>query len=88
MNLGVIIAEIRQLRGLNQGQLAKLVGFSQAFICLIEGGKREPSLEGLGKIAEGLDIPMGFLMMLADDSKHPIVEKTKVKIRRILSESV
>src|SRR5262245_46593542 len=44
----------REQRGLNQGQLAALVGISRAYLAQIEGGERTGTLEVTARIARAL----------------------------------
>lgn len=55
------VAEWRKHRGLTQTTLAETVGVSQAAIAGIEGGKREPSVALLRKMADALGVDMDDL---------------------------
>lgn len=59
------IRKQRQLKGINQNQLADLVGATQACISNIESTKRGPSLELIEKIAKALEINPASLFMPA-----------------------
>jgi Zn-dependent peptidase ImmA (M78 family)/transcriptional regulator with XRE-family HTH domain len=50
----------RELRGVNQQELAKRAGISQGAISQFENGVREPSDETLAKIAESVRLPTSF----------------------------
>ena len=54
------LIEVREARGLNQSELAKLVGVSRASISHYEGGKRSPETETLKMLAEVLGIPGAY----------------------------
>ena len=45
----------REQRGLNQGQLAAMIGISQAYLAQIEGGERTGTLEVMARVARALD---------------------------------
>jgi transcriptional regulator with XRE-family HTH domain len=45
----------REHRGLNQGQLAALIGISRAYLAQIEGGERTGTVEVMARIARALD---------------------------------
>jgi transcriptional regulator with XRE-family HTH domain len=45
----------REHRGLNQGQLAALIGISRAYLAQIEGGERNGTLEVMARVARALD---------------------------------
>lgn len=54
------VQELRVYVGLSQSQLAKLSGLTPAAISQIEGGLRKPSTTSLEKIAEALDVRVGY----------------------------
>ncbi|MBD5539519.1 MAG: helix-turn-helix transcriptional regulator [Desulfovibrio sp.] len=54
---GEIIAEARAGAGLSQEQVAAAIGASNVFICLLENGKRQPSLTSAILLAWSLGIP-------------------------------
>ena len=45
----------REQRGLNQGQLAAMIGISRAYLAQIEGGERIGTLEVMARVARALD---------------------------------
>ena len=45
----------REHRGLNQGQLAAMIGISRAYLAQIEGGERTGTLEVMARVARALD---------------------------------
>ena len=62
MSVGENIRRIREARGLNQAQLADRVGIAQPWVCQIERGTKNPSLQ-LGKlIAEVLGCTLDDLL--------------------------
>ena len=58
----------REQRGLNQGQLASMVGISRAYLAQIEGGERTGTLEVMARIARALDRPLETLIAVGPDS--------------------
>lgn len=48
---GQMIREARKKAGLNQTKLGELLGVSQNYVSMLEGGKRIPSLDMLRRIA-------------------------------------
>ena len=61
------LKEERRKRKLTQQALADLCGFTVAQITRYEVGDREPSLKGLFKIAEVLQVSLDYLIGLTDD---------------------
>jgi transcriptional regulator with XRE-family HTH domain len=53
------VKAMREKAGLSQQQLADKVGISRAFIALIEGGKRVPSLHVVGRIMDECSAAVG-----------------------------
>lgn len=62
MSLGDRIREIREDQGLKQSDLAGRVGTSQSTISQLEKGKQNPSYRTLQKIADALDVSVGYLL--------------------------
>lgn len=50
------LKEIREKNGINQQQLAEIVGTSREYITMIENGQRNPSVNVAKKIAEIFNI--------------------------------
>ncbi len=55
------IMEWRKHRGMTQASLAEKVGVQQAAIAQYEGGKREPAVKVLKKLAEALHVDLDDL---------------------------
>lgn len=51
----------REKAGLTQEQLAWAAGLHQTEVARIEGGRRNPGLDTILKVARGLDVPPGEL---------------------------
>ncbi len=58
----------REHRGLNQGQLAAMIGISRAYLAQIEGGERTGTLEVMARIARALDRPIEDLIASGPDT--------------------
>jgi len=58
MEIGKIIAELRESRGLSMRKLAEKSGISQSFISKIEAGEKQPTIDSLLKISTGLGISL------------------------------
>jgi len=59
---GEIIREKRKEKGLSQEKLAELAKVDAKTIIQIEGGKRNPTLKSLQKIANSLKVPLRDLI--------------------------
>jgi len=59
---------LRISKGLNQKQLAGIVGITQPFLSDIEKGKRKPSIEVLQKLCDALGCSADYLLNRPNDS--------------------
>ncbi len=57
----------REHRGLNQGQLAAMIGISRAYLAQIEGGERTGTLEVMARVARALDRRLEDLISSGSD---------------------
>lgn len=61
--LSRVIKTLRQEKGLSQKALAEQVGVTDAYITMLESGKRKnPSLDILKKLAKALGVPVTELL--------------------------
>jgi transcriptional regulator with XRE-family HTH domain len=58
---GENLLRIRQARKLNQEALAESAGIHRTQLSLLEGGRRQPLMETLTKLAGALDVPVSML---------------------------
>ena len=65
MHIGEVIRAKRKERGLSQVELAQAAGISVNSLRLYEGGKREPRILTLDKIANALDSKLGEIAELS-----------------------
>jgi HTH-type transcriptional repressor of puuD len=59
---GKYLAELREDRGMSQREAAEKIGLSHSFICLLEAGKRTPSLGALSRIAKFYKVKLSDLI--------------------------
>jgi transcriptional regulator with XRE-family HTH domain len=64
MDYGKALKISRAMAGLQQKELADLAGVNASHICLLELGKRKPSVGMLGKLCEAMKIPKHLFMLL------------------------
>ena len=62
MTTATTIRDLRLKRGLTQAGLGALVGWNKSQVCRLEGGKVEPKLESLRKLASALRVRPERLM--------------------------
>ncbi len=61
------IREARQLAGLSQGQVAKLMGMHRPSVSEIEAGNRRVSADEIARLAEIFDVGTAYLLGEAPD---------------------
>lgn len=60
------LREARDLRGMNQGQLAAKAGLPPASVSHFESGPRKPSFDNLKALAAALDVTTDYLLGRSD----------------------
>jgi transcriptional regulator with XRE-family HTH domain len=61
------LIDLREVKGLSQGELAICAGLSQSMVAKIERGKSAPTGEVLDKLATALDCTMDYLYGRGDE---------------------
>ena len=56
--VGAKVARLRNAAGISQASFALMVGVSRQYLIDIESGKANPTVDMLGRIAGGLDVPV------------------------------
>lgn len=63
------LREMRKAKHLTQCELAQFVGVTQAYICALESGrKKNPSIDVVRKIANGLGVKTIHIIEALDDA--------------------
>jgi transcriptional regulator with XRE-family HTH domain len=76
MELGRFIKEIRKDKNLTLREVAQRSGVSHPYLSQLENGRNDkPSPDILNKLANGLEIPNGTLMMAAGYIEYPLGDK-------------
>ncbi|MDX6535647.1 MAG: hypothetical protein QOF68_3391 [Gaiellales bacterium] len=70
-DVGRMVAQNRQARGMSQQELAILCGTTQSAIARLERGGRPPKLDTLMRIADALDAELLLEMRLRDSTSDP-----------------
>lgn len=58
MDIAKQITELRELKGYSTNKLATLSGLSQGFVRQIELGEKQPTIDSLSKLCNGLGISL------------------------------
>lgn len=80
MNFGTRLRQVRENQMLSASKLSKQSGISQSFIWRIETGEKQPTLETLRKLSQGLGVSLGELL-----GEELLIEPESPKINRIIS---
>lgn len=64
---GIVLRIYRQEKGLTQEQLGERVDVVRSFICSLENGHRQPSLQMVLKLAAALGVRAGDLVNAVED---------------------
>lgn len=78
MQIGHIIAQQREQKGINQKELASILNVSSGAVGLWETNKRCPSLEILVKMADYFNISMDVFFVLDRKNKNYIPLELKI----------
>lgn len=65
--IGQRLREARQLAGLSQGQVAKIMDMHRPTVSEIEAGNRRVSADEIARFADIYDVSTGYLLGLAPD---------------------
>ncbi|MBB6172057.1 transcriptional regulator with XRE-family HTH domain [Nocardiopsis mwathae] len=60
-DMAVIVEEVRLARGWSQGELARVVGYSQSWVSRVVNGQQSLTVDQVREIAERLDVPIHLL---------------------------
>jgi len=77
MNYGKTLAVIRAAKGLQQKELAELLGVTSSYVSRVESGDRPMSTKMIEKLAHATEIPKELIMLLGQDSKKLEAEDSK-----------
>lgn len=58
---GSRVRELRRQRGYTQADLGQIAGLDPTYLSGIEQGRRNPTLDWLVRLAQGLGVPLGDL---------------------------
>lgn len=67
VNFGIRLRELRKEKGLNQLELARVLGVSKTTICQYETNKQEPTLTLLVETAKYFNVTTDYLLGLENE---------------------
>ena len=68
MPIGTRLRQLREHKGMSQGDIEEITGLLRCYISRVENGHTVPSLETLERFAAALDVPLYRLFYTAEDS--------------------
>lgn len=66
-NIGIVIVNLRKTKGLSQERLALNANIDRRYMCDIENGRRNISVEMLSKIAKALETTASEILRKAEE---------------------
>src|ERR1700731_2760093 len=90
------LKQARELRGLNQGEVASRSGMQASAISHFETGGRKPSFDNLRRLADALDVTTDYLLgrvsevgaTAAADRLHRDIQKLKASDRSFAEDMI
>lgn len=67
MTIGLRIRQLREQKGLSQGDVEETSGMLRCYVSRVENGHTVPSLETLERFAAALDVPLYRFFYTAED---------------------
>jgi len=83
MRLGEKIKRRRKQLALSQGELAEKVGVNSTHLSRLEGGKYQPSVDVLKRVAEELGVSADYLLSNEDEEPAEVTISNKPLAERI-----
>lgn len=77
------IRAAREMAGLSQGQVAKILGLHRPSVSEAEAGNRSVTAEELAKLAELYDVPVGWLLGDGAEEVDPHDDKIQLAAREL-----
>jgi len=62
---------VRVYHDLSQSELSRELGISNSYLSELESGKKQPTLDMLGKYSERFDIPASALLLFSEELEAP-----------------
>lgn len=78
--VGARIKEARKSKGMSAKNLAGVIGMSVQMLSHYETGKRIPTFETASEISRTLDVPLGYIFCLNDQTKEKISQDETIEI--------
>lgn len=70
MAFGEVVRQLRKDQGISQEKLATLAGIDRAYMGGLERGQRNPSLTTIARVAHGLGMTAGEVLIKMEDQRR------------------
>jgi len=75
---GLVLRSVRKARGMTQGELARKSGYHNNFICLLEKGRKTPSLRTFIDISTALGVPASWMLKQVERCQQQAQAESRV----------
>jgi repressor LexA len=79
-----VIKELRQKRGINQSQLAEILGLNMSTISSYERGKRQPSKKVLIKLSDIFEVSIEYLLRVSEEDEVDYLKSRQNELSEII----
>ena len=83
MKFGSALKEVRKMKKISQGELAKKLEISQTYLSLLEKNVKQPSFELLERISDSLGLPVYYFMFKGLEIDKDIAENKQEIYKQI-----
>lgn len=84
LTIGKAIKVIREAKSKSLGTLSTEAKISVPYLSLIEGDRRNPSLEVIDRISRALDVPVDVFMLIGSSEKSSLTSSNEL-VSRLMS---
>jgi transcriptional regulator with XRE-family HTH domain len=82
MNYGKALKIARAISGIQQAEIAQRAKLDPSYVCMLEKGKRKPSVATIERLSRALRLPTHLFSLLASE-KHDLRRADAEEIARI-----
>jgi transcriptional regulator with XRE-family HTH domain len=76
---GMLVVEARRYRGLSQRELARRAGVSRTTVAEIEAGTRDPGLNKLRTVLEGVGLDLEVRLLIRDEASSDVLDAEQTR---------
>ncbi len=84
MDIGLVIKELRQKKGINQSQLADILDLTMSSISAYERGIRQPSKKILIKLSDIFEVSLEYLLRASEEDEVDYLKTRQDELNEVL----